>query len=132
VKWTASHNWQVEDEFAIACAHSVMKLRRDALFPLPITEQIELSLARNEYESIQLAILPFGKDLSQVTLEASDLKGSDGNMIPKSNVEMSLVDYNKIDWQVSYVTAYKGWHPDPLIPLKSAINISGSEVCLPV
>jgi hypothetical protein len=132
VKWTALHNWQVEDEFAIACTHSVIKLRKDALFPLPISEQIELSLARNEYESVQLAILPFGKDLNQVTLEASNLKGISGNTISKSNIEMFLVDYNKIDWQASYVTAYKGWHPDPLIPLKSAVNISGNEVCRPV
>lgn len=130
-KWTVLHNWQQEDEFAVACTHSIIKLRRDALFPVPISDKIDLSLARNEYESLQLAVLPFGKDLNQLTLEASDLKSNNGSIISKTNIEISLVDYNKIDWQASYVTAYKGWYPDPLIPLKSSVNISGEEVCRP-
>jgi hypothetical protein len=42
-----------------------------------------------------------------------------------------LVDYNFINWQSAYV-AEKGWHPDPLIPLKSGNTISGKDVCRPL
>jgi len=132
VRWTALHNWKHKDDFGIALTHSVLKLRKDALFPQPINDQFEMSLARNEYESFQLAILPFGKDLEKLTLEVSDLTGKNGSIIPKNNVEISLVDYNKIDWQADYVTTYKGWHPDPLIPFKAGINIKGDDVCRPV
>jgi len=132
VNWTGLHNWQGEDDFGISCTHSVIKLRRDAPFPVPITQKAEISMARNEYESFQLAILPFGKDLNELTVEVSDLHGNNGGIIPKDNIELSLVDYNKIDWQAEYVTAFKGWHPDPLIPLKASVNITGKEVCRPV
>ena len=132
IKWAELHNWQHEDDFAVACTHSAIKLRKDVLFPLPLNEQIDLSLARNEYESFQLAVLPFGRNLDQLTIEVSDLKDNHGNIIPKSNIELSLVEYNKIDWQPDYLIAYKGWHPDPLIPLTTPVNISGSDICRPV
>ncbi len=131
-KWAALHNWLREDDFAVACTHSAIKLRKDALFPLPLNEQIDLSLAKNEYESFQLAILPFGTNLNELSIEVSDLKDGHGGIIPKSNIELSLVEYNKIDWQPDYLIAYKGWHPDPLIPIKSTVNIGGNEVCRPI
>ena len=63
-------------------------------------------------------------------LEVNDLIGEDGALIPSKMVEVSLVDYNWIDWQAAYV-ADKGWHPDPLIPANEPITIPGSIVCQP-
>ena len=113
-----------------ALTHSILKLRRDDSFPEPLNDKIDISLAGNEYESFQLAILPFGKNLEQLSVEVSDLKDKTGGIIPRKNIEVSLVDYNKIEWQADYV-ANKGWHPDPLIPLKAAVNIDGNDVCRP-
>jgi hypothetical protein len=132
VKWCSFNNWSASSDFGIALTHSVIKLRKDALFPLPVTDQIEISLARNEYESFQLVILPFGKEMKNIKVEVSDLSGKDGSLISKSRIETTLVDYNKIDWQSAYVTEYKGWHPDPLIPLKTGTRIDGKDVCRPL
>ena len=132
VRWCSLNNWSSGSDFGVALTHSVIKLRKDALFPLPVTDRIYISLAGNEYESFQLAILPFGKELVNLKVNISDLKGNNGNLIPKDRIEISLVDYNKIDWQAEYVTGYKGWHPDPLIPLKSGNRISGTDVCRPI
>jgi len=132
VRWTALHDWKEEDGFGIAIAHSVLKLRRDELFPQPLNDHIKISLARNEYESFQIAILPFGRNLEQLFVEVSDLTGKNGEVIQRKNIEAALVDYNKIDWQADYVADYKGWHPDPLIPLKAGINIDGNDVCRPI
>ncbi len=132
VRWYALHNWKNSDDFGVSFTHSILKLRKDEMFPQPINDHIDISLARNEYESFQLAILPFGKDLNQISLEVTDLTGSDGSVIPKSNISLSMVDYNYIDWQAQYVTAYKGWHPDPLIPYKVGGKIDGNELCRPV
>jgi hypothetical protein len=132
VKWAALHNWTVDDDFGIALTHSILKIRKDALFPVAISDQVNLSLARNEYESFQLTILPFHGNLNDLTLEVSDLRNNNGGIIEKNNVAVSLVDYNKIDWQAAYVASYKGWHPDPLIPFKSGFNIDASEVCRPL
>ena len=132
VRWGSYNNWTAKSDFGIALAHSIIKLRKDALFPLPVNDKIEFSLAGNEYESFQLVLLPFGNDLKNLKLEVSDLKDKNGNLIPKSRIETSVVEYNKIDWQAAYVTAYKGWHPDPLIPFKEGNNISGKDVCRPL
>lgn len=131
VRWTALHDWKGEDDFGMALTHSVLKLRRDELFPGTLNDKVGISLARNEYESFQLAILPFGKNLQQVIVDVSDLTGKTGGVIQRKNIEVSLVDYNKIDWQADYV-ADKGWHPDPLIPLKAGIDIDGNDVCRPL
>jgi hypothetical protein len=132
VRWAALHHWQRRDDFGIAIIHSILKLRKDDLFPVPLRDNFELSLARNEYESFQLAILPFGKEIKQLSLEVSDLTGKNGNIIQKDNIEVSWVDYNKIDWQSDYVANQRGWHPDPLIPFKNGINIGGEDVCRPL
>ncbi len=131
VRWASLHNWNGEDDFAVTLTHSILKLRKDALFPQPLTDRADISLARNEYESFQLVILPFGKDLKQLTLEVSDLRDKTGAVISGNNVEVSLVGYNKIDWQADYAAKRKGWHPDPLLPVISAIDIDGKDVCRP-
>ena len=132
VRWTAMHSWKNEDDFGISFTSSVLKLRKDALFPQPVNDHMDVSLARNEYESFQLAILPFGKDLKHLSIEVSDLKAQSGRILSKNNIELALVDYNYIDWQAQYVTKYKGWHPDPLIPYTTAVTINGNDVCRPV
>ncbi|HUX97376.1 MAG TPA: glycoside hydrolase domain-containing protein [Bacteroidales bacterium] len=132
VKWGSYNNWSAKSDFGIALAHSVIKLRKDALFPLPVNDKIEISLGGNEYESFQLALLPFGNDLKNLKVEVSDLKDNNGNLIPKNNIETSLVEYNYIDWQAAYVAGYKGWHPDPLIPFKGGNTISGKDLCRPL
>jgi hypothetical protein len=132
VKWSSFNNWSSDNDFGIALTHSVIKLRKDALFPLPVTDKVDISLAGNEYESFQLAILPFGKDLHNLKVEVSDLSDKDGSMISKSRIETSLVGYNKIEWQAAYVTEYKGWHPDPLLPFKTGMAIDGKDACRPL
>jgi hypothetical protein len=131
VRWTALHYWKQEDDFGISGANPVMKLRKDEMFPQPLNDNYSISLAGNEYESFQLAILPFGKKLEQLSVEISDLTGNAGKIIQRKNIEAALVDYNKIEWQADYV-AKKGWHPDPLIPLKAGIDIDGNDVCRPI
>ena len=84
-----------------------MKLRKDDLFPLPLNDRIDITIAGNEYESFQLALLPFGRNLEQLTVELSDLKDKIGTVIKRNNIEVSLVDYNKIDWQADYVAKEK-------------------------
>jgi hypothetical protein len=132
VKWTALHNWNVDDDFGISATHSILKIRKDAPFPVAISDHVDLSLARNEYESFQLVVLPFRGNLNDLTVDVSDLKNNNGGVIEKKNVAVSLVDYNKIDWQPAYVPSYKGWHPDPLIPFKGVINIDATDVCRPL
>jgi hypothetical protein len=118
--------------FGIAAAHSINKFGRDEAFPGQVTSLISLSGARNEYESFQLVILPLEGVLNGVEVKASDFCSTDGNMIPKTHVEFSLVDYNLINWQANYVNQRKGWHPDPLIPVEGPFRLSGGDLCRPL
>ena len=93
---------------------------------------LSISLARNEYESFQLAILPFGKESGAAYRWKSAILQVIMERLSKEKIlKLSLVDYNKIEWQADYV-ANKGWHPDPLIPLKAGIDIDGNDVCRPI
>ncbi len=131
VRWYTLKNWRGDWDFGIALTHSVIKLKKDAVFPHPVSDKIEISLAGNEYESFQMALLPFKADINNLKLEVSDLTAENGGIINKKNIEISLVEYNNIEWQADYV-AEKGWHPDPLIPFKNGINIKGNDLCRPL
>jgi len=130
VRWSALNSWKDGSSYGISATHSVIKVKADELFPGKWDPVFKVSAARNEYESFQVVVMPFGQDIENVRVEVNDLVKEDGARIPAKNIEVSLVDYNWIDWQAAYV-AEKGWHPDPLIPAVEPITIPGSILCQP-
>ncbi len=130
VRWSAQNNWKEVSSFGIASTHAVIKVKADKPFPGTWNNIYNFSAARNEYESFQLVVMPFGDDIKNLKIGLSDLVNVDGSRIPSKNINVSLVDYNWIDWQAAYV-ADKGWHPDPLIPAKEPITVPGSIICQP-
>jgi hypothetical protein len=119
-------------KFGVSAIHSLLKLQRDAVLPEPVRTEIALSAARNERESFQIVILPFGEDLHDIRVEAEALVGPGGAKIPKEAVEISLVEYVKIDWDSAYETDRRGWWPDPLVPLSEPFQVSGEHSCQPL
>jgi hypothetical protein len=107
------------------------KIRRDGMYTYPVSDKIKLSAARNEYESFQLVIQPFGKDIKGLEVSSSDLVNESGDKIPESEIEISWVEYNLIDRQPSYLIEYEGWHADPLMPINAPIDIKGEEINRP-
>ena len=95
--------------------------RTDRLSDLPTAASkadLQIEMARNEYETRQLVFLA-KNDMADVTLNvsASDLKGPGGATIPSGDIELRLVD--EVD--ISGTTQFPGeklvgnW-PDPLLP----------------
>ena len=83
-------------------------------------DTVEISLARNEYESKQL-VLYAKKELNGVTIEKSDLVANiNGNdiRIDKKNIKCYVVGYVKTQ-KPDYAVSYVGWWPDPLEEKKS-------------
>lgn len=130
VRYTALSDWRELPVFGVVTAHSILKLPQDKPFPANLTTLAEISAARNEYESFQLVILPFGDDLNDLEIEINDLISDAGNRISSDHIEISELGYNYIDWQAEYV-AEKGWHPDPLLPYKSPVSVKGNVLCQP-
>jgi len=131
LRYVAYKNWINEGEFGITATHSLNKIRRDGMYMHSIKDIARISAAQNEYESFQLVVLPFGKDIKSLTITASDLVHENGDKIPATDIEISYIEYNWIDRQPSYVIDFLGWHPDPLMPFKAPVDINGEEISRP-
>ncbi len=78
---------------------------------------LSLSAAQAEFEGRQIAIRPFGADLVDLSIEASDLVcDASGGVIPASEVEAFKVHYVNVQYP-SYPYTRKGLEPDPLLPM---------------
>jgi len=104
----------------------------------PDDPNVSISLAKGEYESFQVIILPpSGTTLSNVSVEISDLtKGSD--TIDAENIKWYMVGYVWIDdYYVSGKEDYfddgvdDGWWPDLIIPAES-FDVDDSDRAQPI
>ena len=89
---------------------------------------VEISLARNEYESKQL-VINAKKQLQGVTIEKNDLIANiNGNevRIDKKNIKCYIVGYVKTQ-KPDYAVSYVGWWPDPLEE-KASFNIKENSL----
>lgn len=105
-------------EYGLGIETNLTKLRRDKPFTGEIIDSAWISACGNEFEGFQLVILPFEKDLTDISVKATDLKnGGKGTSISSSNIQISAVDYVETK-RPTYETEYVGWWPDPLVPLE--------------
>ena len=114
--------------------------------PEPATNLV-VRLARNEYESMQLLVLPKG-DMKNVRVAVSDLRHVDGrHSLKASNVCVSVTGYVKTERRPPYcvarnrpcetndfgyirerVDAEIGWWPDPLLGWLDKIDIAAHDL----
>lgn len=82
------------------------------------TNETKLSGARNEYESFQLAVIPYmGKELKSITVKANSLNQSNGKgVINKENVNIYRVGRVKIINSICPAAMSDQQWPDPLLP----------------
>lgn len=104
--------------YLLAPEVSLNKVFREKLFEGEIGAPLKLSLARNEYESGQVLILPYARALRDVKVAVSPLKGPGGAVIPTDRIKLELVDYVKTR-KPRYDVEYVGWWPDPLLEMKA-------------
>ena len=75
-----------------------------------------ISLARNEYEAFQLAIMPFDSFLRGVRVTCSDLEGPAGR-IAAENISVGLPGLVHTQLSPHSNGTDLGWVPDPIMPL---------------
>ena len=82
-------------QMLVGTASSMVKiLPKDMPFDVQVVKTVELSLARNEWESVQIAVMPRGNnELKNVVIEVSALKDENGNKLEK--VDTDTVGYVK-------------------------------------
>jgi hypothetical protein len=99
--------------YAVGTETALRKIMRDKLFEGEFGKPARLELARNEFESTQVAVFAHDKALAQVEVAVSDLQGP-GGVITSKMVALNLVEFVETG-EPPYESEYTGWYPDPLM-----------------
>jgi len=89
-----------------------------------ISDHVEVRLARNEWESFQVIVLPRDGDLKDVSVQVSDLRSDNGAVFPGSAIQTVLTGYVRTKAPPPYDSrAWVGWWPDPILNFLHAADI---------
>jgi outer membrane protein assembly factor BamB len=108
------------DAFAAVAETPLTKVFRDEPFLLEAQDAApaRIALARNEYESVQLVVVPLWRDLKGLEISVGPLRHQNGGAdLPEDAVSIHTVGYVEIgpseyEWRVEK----QGWYPDVLLP----------------
>ncbi|MFA5857446.1 MAG: glycoside hydrolase domain-containing protein [Elusimicrobiota bacterium] len=108
--------------FGLATASSMDKIFIvDKPSPLKYKNIVELSLAKNETEAVQVAVMTFEKPLRNVTVKPSL------PTLPGESVSVALMGYVKTQDPEIYRVDYIGWWPDPIIDFQTSADAQPGE-----
>lgn len=114
-------------EFAVGLESCMRKVMiKDHPFEGVFDDHYELSLARNEHEGFQVVVVPFGRDLADVTVSAGPLKTASGHAFD-GKIGVSLVGHVDVADDPPYDVEYKGWWPDPLLSFLQKSDVKEGE-----
>ena len=102
------------DRMLVGVTSSMKKvLPRDADFETEVLRDIELSLARHEWESCQLVVTPVpGTDLEEVEVTLETPVNERGERL--AGAEADTVGYVRTEKRPPYKVSHAGWGPDPI------------------
>lgn len=106
-----------DEEVALWTASSGWKIPKQRALPTAKARQVELKLAKNEWEATQVIITP-AKRLQQVTVKAEGLEGL--------KVDILRVGYVPISTRTDKTSVLTDW-PDPLLPNAQPFDIEAGE-----
>jgi hypothetical protein len=121
---------QASKDFLVGTQHSLEKIPKNKYwFKGQYGVSVSIEAARNESESVQIAVLPdIGKRLTGVKLAAGDLRSDQGAVIAARQVTIYRVGYIQTP-PVGYPVLYAGWWPDCLLP-NAPLDIEGTDLGL--
>ena len=103
-------------------------LPRHMPFTLTAARDVHVRLARNEKESLQVAVIPTRQPLRKVSVAVSDLKSPDGKVLPATNIDCDVMGYVETKKRPPYAVSYVGWWPDPILGFLGPIDIAVGDV----
>jgi hypothetical protein len=115
-------------DFAVGVTGPMRKVMiRDFPFEGSIIEVYSLSLAANEHEGFQVVVIPFHRDLNNVTVSVSKLRGRSPAQEFAGETQVSLVGHVKVGDKQPYDVEYRGWWPDPLLSFQQSCDAHVGE-----
>jgi len=103
--------------FAVGHAGPEEKIYRNTLYEGDFEAPVKVSLAGGERESFQLVVIPFWRDLANVTVRFSDLTGP-GGTVAADSLSHHLVDYVRLEGIDPEDRSLHEFEPDVLWPGK--------------
>ena len=100
-------------------------LPRDDFEAMP-ADSLRIRLAKNEWEALQLVVLPTGDGLKNVRVSVADLRSADGGVFAASNVQAEVVGFVRTT-RPCYPVKTLGWWPDPLLSFMDSVDITGND-----
>ena len=131
--WCTDHAVALgEKPFAVGSLHNLQKVYRDEAYEGALAGVVSLSAAGNEYECVQLLVIPLATNLDSLTVDTTPLTGPSGATIPQVNIEAFWTDF--VESRLPrYPIERTGWIADPLIPIaKSPRKISADALHQPL
>lgn len=104
---------------------STYKVTRKRNVPTGLSKPLELSAAKNDYESLQIVLRP-ETDRQLKSIAISDLKNAQGKKIDSKNIEIREVLYHFVENPTDY-TGVRDFYPDALAPLSAPLKMSGGQ-----
>lgn len=112
-------------DIALWSASSGWKVAKNRPVPGKSGKALEVALAQNEREAIQLVVRP-QNTLSELTLTATPLKTPEGATLDAGHIELLRVRYVDIKQQTDAWGAIAPW-PDPLPPISAPLTLKAAE-----
>ena len=115
------------EDILLGMADSAEKvLPRAAVFH-PLPEKLELDVAGNEKESVQLVVMPLNKDRSAVGIRPGVFTGPAGRTLPESAITAVPVGFIETRFQPIFGSDYLGFWPDVLLSFLKDVTIRAGE-----
>ena len=118
-------------DFALGVADSMTNVVREpGLFDGEFAPAARLELAKNEFEAVQVVIVPIDADVSGATWAVTDLRGPGAATIPAQDVAVHVVGYMK---KIKPAIAAPGfeevdWWPAPILDFLDSVDVARGEV----
>ncbi|MDH7570912.1 MAG: DUF6067 family protein, partial [Armatimonadota bacterium] len=113
-------------DFAVAVADSMdLVLRSAAGLRADLGGVAEVDLARNEFEAVQVVLLPLDRDLIGATWHVTPLRGPGGAIIPTRDVSVSVMGYLKAR-KPAFPTPVEWW-PGPILDFMRSVDVPRGE-----
>ena len=103
-------------------------LPRATGFEMRPATKIDLSLARNEKESVQVLVLPVSETAREVTVRAEDLKSPTGAVFPANQIQCEVMGYVQTQTKPPYGSSHIGWWPDPILDFLGPVEVAAGDV----
>jgi hypothetical protein len=131
-----SRTWLVDSssrsKYLVGTASSLVRIsgRHESFgFSGPLSREVSLEAARNEFESFQIVVLVPGGAPGGFRIEASDLRTENGSRrIESQNLRFFEQIEQFIQPSPGTAQSQVGWLPDALMPIEKAFSLSAGEI----